>query len=332
MEHERKILTDRIYLSLETTNCLKGIFAIIVVIHHLYQRTDIINNRVLGFLFQTSGFLSVAIFFFLSGYGIAASIQRKGNSYITSFTKKRVLPLYINNVIMVLAYIFLYTVILGEEIPTKKLVTSFLWGGTVISGGWYLQAILVFYIACYFIFRFARGTKLQFCLFNAFLVLYCAVCFLIKLPSNWYVTAFAMPFGMYWLYQKEYIVEILKRHYILSLAFCCFAFAISFVGYALCPNDYVSILLGMLTFTIFPAVVTVLIYIIPVNFGITRILGKYFFEIYVVQGIAMDLLHSSMIYVTNDWLYCILCLISIAVMAVAVHPLFTAINKKIKEV
>ena len=94
--------TDRKYLSLETTNCLKGIFAIIVVIHHLYQRTDIINNSVLGVLFQSLGCLSVSIFFFLSGYGIAASIQRKGNSYLASFASKRILPLYINNVIMAL--------------------------------------------------------------------------------------------------------------------------------------------------------------------------------------------------------------------------------------
>ena len=325
-------MTDRKYLSLETTNCLKGIFAIIVVIHHLYQRTDIINNRVLGVLFQSLGCLSVAIFFFLSGYVIAASIQRKGNSYLASFASKRILPLYINNVIMVLVYILLLTVIIGEKIPTKELVTSFLWGGTVISGGWYLQALLVFYIACYFIFRFIRGTKIPFCLFNAFLILYCAVCVLLKLPSTWYETVFAMPFGIWWLYRKEHIVAILKRHYILSLAFCCFAFAILFVGYGLCHNDYVSILLKMLSLMIFPAVVAVLIYKIPVNCGITRVGGKYFFEIYVVQGIAMNLLHSRVIYVTNDWLYCILCLISIAVMSVSVHPLFTAINKKFKEV
>lgn len=319
--------TDGRYLSLETSNCLKGIFAIIVVIHHLFQRTNIVCHSLFRVLLQASGYLSVAIFFFLSGYGLAASIQRRGRLYLSSFLITRILPLYVNTVIMIATYAFVLTVLIGERIHTRDFVISFLWGGTIIDYGWYVQSILVLYIAFYFTFRYVREVKFAFCLFNVLIACYCAVCVLLKLSSTWYEAVYAMPLGMFWLYRKDQIITRIKKHYAFPLMICCLTFAISFLGYKLCHNDYARIVLKMVSAISFVATVAVLVYKLPVNCRITRVLGKFSFEIYVVQGVVMKLLRSRLIYVTNNWLYYALCLIGIALMSVSLHPLFVAINR-----
>ena len=59
-------------LTKENTLALKGIFAIIVLVHHIYQYSLLVDGHV-GWMLQASGWLSVSIFFFLSGYGLTKS-------------------------------------------------------------------------------------------------------------------------------------------------------------------------------------------------------------------------------------------------------------------
>lgn len=44
-------------LSKEQVNSLKGVFAVIVLLHHLYQSTVFVSNRYLGAILQALGFL-----------------------------------------------------------------------------------------------------------------------------------------------------------------------------------------------------------------------------------------------------------------------------------
>lgn len=136
------------YLSLDTTNCLKGICAVCVVIHHLYQQTDIAKEHIIGKFLQSLGFLAVAVFFFLSGYGLVVSVKRKGTDYIRAFPIKRIVPFYINNVILIFVYVLLFTTVKGG-VSHQEFIQSFFWGGTVVKNGWYLQVILMFYISFY---------------------------------------------------------------------------------------------------------------------------------------------------------------------------------------
>lgn len=66
------------YLSKENTKALKGIFAVFVLWHHLYQYSALITGTVIGIVFQAMGYLSVGMFFFLSGYGLTTSYRNRG--------------------------------------------------------------------------------------------------------------------------------------------------------------------------------------------------------------------------------------------------------------
>lgn len=65
---------DNTYSS-QTMNCVKGIFAIMIVLFHLSQH---INGGVLFKVIGDTGYLSVAVFFFISGYGMYTRILQTG--------------------------------------------------------------------------------------------------------------------------------------------------------------------------------------------------------------------------------------------------------------
>ena len=66
-------------LSKDKCNCLKGVFAMVVLLHHLKQHSGVFSDyAVPSIIFQAMGYLSVAVFFFISGYGLAISWQKKG--------------------------------------------------------------------------------------------------------------------------------------------------------------------------------------------------------------------------------------------------------------
>ena len=58
------------YLSISTCRAYKGIFAIVIIFHHLAQKTE---NGLLFQLFSGIGYLGVSVFFFFSGYGLLRS-------------------------------------------------------------------------------------------------------------------------------------------------------------------------------------------------------------------------------------------------------------------
>mgnify|MGYP000988907654 CR=1 FL=1 len=61
--------------SSETMNCVKGIFAIMIVLFHLSQH---ISGGVLFRAIGDTGYLSVAVFFFISGYGMYTRVLQTG--------------------------------------------------------------------------------------------------------------------------------------------------------------------------------------------------------------------------------------------------------------
>lgn len=76
------------YLSTETTKKEKGIAAILILLHHLSQRVKVSGPFViLGYI----GFILVAVFFFISGYGLSYGVRYKYD-YLKGFFKRRVLP------------------------------------------------------------------------------------------------------------------------------------------------------------------------------------------------------------------------------------------------
>jgi probable poly-beta-1,6-N-acetyl-D-glucosamine export protein len=68
------------YLSRENTNILKGICAVMVVLHHVCSRTGTFSEIGLGPIYTAMGYWAVSVFMFVSGYGLMCSLTKSPHS------------------------------------------------------------------------------------------------------------------------------------------------------------------------------------------------------------------------------------------------------------
>lgn len=75
-----------------------------VLSHHLYQKNGLFERTIVAVYLQAFGFLAVAEFFFLSGYGLTKSYKAQEKAYLNRFLQQRVLPYYSVMVLLVFVY------------------------------------------------------------------------------------------------------------------------------------------------------------------------------------------------------------------------------------
>ena len=95
------------YLSKENGNSLKGIFAVVILLHHISQFNYVKMPYYVFLLIQSAGYLAVGIFFALSGYGLSVQVQTK-KDYLKTFWMHRILPLYLHYVFFMLLYLLFF--------------------------------------------------------------------------------------------------------------------------------------------------------------------------------------------------------------------------------
>lgn len=146
-----KIISD--YLGREQCDSIKGVFILFVFFSHFMGYV----GRVGGYVIDTHlGQMMVTLFLFYSGYGVMESIKKKGDEYVKSMPKRRILTTLVNFDIAVLAFIAL-DLILGRPITIKLTLLSFVCWESVGNSNWYIFAIICCYIAA-----FVSCYKLQF--------------------------------------------------------------------------------------------------------------------------------------------------------------------------
>lgn len=322
---------DRDYLSKNNCDCLKGIFAIFVLSHHLYQHSGLLHGNIFGVIFAAMGYLSVAVFFFLSGYGLMISYQKNGAAYVRQMPKKRILPFYCLILLLTLFYTIIVCVLLKEYVLTPfMIIKSLTIGGTVIGNGWYLQVQLLLYILFYVIYSIERNSKLQISLIATFVIVYCVIAYVLGLGSFWYKSVLAFILGLLWGIAKQKIdLYFSNKKKIFFVAFASFiVFCITFIGARLL-NTKATILLEMASSVFFSLLVILLSNFVKVDYGVTRFLGKISLEIYVFQGLFLSLFHSRIISITNPYVYVVVVAFCTVIFAYMINPFIKWIYKSV---
>lgn len=324
-------------LSLQNTTCLKGILAICIIISHIWgplvegdpSLGDGIIGNTIGRICTVLGYLSVALFLFVSGYGLCVQYKKKGAAYLNGFLLKRVLPLYIINVLLIIFY-SLSSLLLSGDFSWGLVLQSFLFGGTIISKGWYLQAIIVLYLLFFVVFKFVKSNKIQIvAMIGAFFV-YLTACLIMKLDSTWYEGVFCLILGIIWAKYFKQINELFSKSkwFFLSIVIVGLLFAVSFVlgNFSFLPNP-IRIAVKSISACMFTIFVVLFLRIIPINNIITRFLGKISLEIYVFHGFFLKLYRCTYIYIGNWILYIVFVFATTILLAWVIHPLFSMILK-----
>lgn len=195
------------------TEPLRGLLALLIIGHHLGQRTQL---PFFSSFMSGIGSQIVAIFFMLSGYGLFISYKRKGQLYLHGFLKKRyskILPLFIP-----LTIICMITALYGGDSLTSQAKAFLLYGKTPLPFSWFIYAIIYAYAAFYISAIFGKTvnrtgilflvTNLAYILFTGY---YC------QWGSYWFMTFISLNLGYYIGLYEDYITLQLKNRPILVL-------------------------------------------------------------------------------------------------------------------
>ncbi len=291
------------YTSKEKTTSIKGIFILLVFFSHFNQYASYI-----GFL-DTTYFKIVAIvgqimvvsFLFYSGYGVMESIKKKGNGYVGTIPKNRVLKVFIQ---FAIAAVFVMAVkyATGEVFTIRKILLTFLcW-----ENDWFIFAIICLYIFTYlsFIITKSKSQLVSVLLVSLFTVLYIIAMRNFK-SRLWYDTVLCYPLGMFFSLYKEKI-EKLTANRLYKWIIAIIIVGISTVGLkAFGNNGLIPALLGFMLSGIFIVIFTMRV---SLHNKALNWCGAHLFEIYLLHRIPMIILNKIGLIAYNAPISFIICL------------------------
>lgn len=222
------------WLNKETTMALNGFWILVVFLSHSnqyisrggYQYVHF-GDGVYRFFFGVCGQLMVAMFLFNSGFGVMESIKAKGQSYVQSMPKRRLLATLLNFDVAVLVFIAM-NVILGTSMKPLQVVLSFCCWDSVGNSNWYIFTILCCYVSSFVGFTVCKKTSGAIILSMCLLLLYLAVMPFLKDKYYWYNTILGFPTGMFVSWRKEQIFGFVRKHYwsCICILGICFLFGL----------------------------------------------------------------------------------------------------------
>lgn len=197
------------YLSLESCNMLRGFFAVTVVFHHLSQ---IFKTGIIFPLFRNFGTISVAVFFFFSGYGLMKKYITDEN-YKKGFLLRRLTVIVIPYIIITAIY-WAYNIIIGNRYSLTDIFIA-IWNGSPIAiNSWYIINIIIFYTVYYFMMLICRKKYFAIIgLSSIYCVIWIIFCRRMGYIGVWYITTPVIVVGLIWALMEEYIIKSIKKYY-----------------------------------------------------------------------------------------------------------------------
>ncbi len=332
---------DNDVLDKNNSNKIKGLLAILIVVHHL---SIYIRYTVLFKIFTTIGIIIVAIFFFYSGYGLMSSYLKKEN-YLKKFFSKRIMKVLIPYIIAVIIT-FLTYLLTKYKLTPMEIFNSFFDGEPVVRFSWYVLVIFYFYVIFYITAKILKEkSKINIAIFIG-TILYCLFATNYLSLNNWWVNScFSFFIGVYWASYKDKYIKKLKNNkkviicsiiiallsaILVGIQFLTSGYSMSqikefkgFVDYimkspiSIIFMNIICISLMMILFRILKKV--------NLNDRLFNFLGNISFEIYLYHGIVMYLLRNQYCYLKWDFIYAIL----VIVFSIILAKLMNIVNQKI---
>ena len=317
-------------LSLQTGSVLRGLFALVVILHHLSLK---ISDGTLFHAMRYTGHLAVGVFFFLSGYGVMRAMRTR-DAYEVRFLRRRARKLALPYAIVTILY-WTFCLLDAHTFSFKASLAA-LRAHLIVPYTWYIFCISLFYIVFWILMRLCRK-KDAWMLLGAVLwcVVYSAVCIRMQSGPWRFKTVLLLAVGMAWAAYEARITAFLRKRYFLLAPCTVLLFGISFYLYMLDVYHPGSKLWTSLPAALFSALFFVL-GILMLDFKcrlqnpVLRFLGENSLEIYLVQGLFIEGLRSNLLYVQNDFLWVLLSLFGSVALGCALHAVSKTVFKHIK--
>ncbi len=323
-----KELMFEYYLSKDATQSLKAISAIIVLFSHISQRTD--GGVIFPYLVKT-GNLAVAIFFFISGYGLIIQFINKKEAYLNNFLKLRLLKIIVPYIVANLVFLVVVNCI-GIKTTIWDIVIGFFDGNLVLPFSWYVILIIILYILFYII---AKNSKTYLRLLTYMLISQLVICSILYFRDYgiwWYSSCLTFTLGICWGVYKESINKIIKsRYYLLEMVIFTF-FILSFfstkilsiIGIKDISTIFIAIF-NQISSILFCIFIVMLLLKFKIKNKILSFLSKISFEVYLFQGVMMTILRNDFWNFEGDVMYSII----VIIMTIILAFIFNNINNKL---
>lgn len=259
---------------------------------------------------QHIGQLLVVMFLFYSGYGVTESIKQKGQTYIKSYPKRRILSTLLNFDVAVLFFLFV-NILLGIKMSGNQIALSFICWESVGNSNWYIFVIIL----CYFITYISYViSKKDFVLIALLLSIFSVLTLFYYKPIYWYDTFLCYPVGMIWSAKKESIDSFVKKHYIAVLLLLL----IIFVTLRFLKMPFAHGLIYNLKNILFSTIIVVTTMKVRISNSILIWLGIHLFPLYIYQRIPMIVFchtFNGILPSTYPYIYISICLIVTCIIA-----------------
>lgn len=326
--------TEIDYWSKEVTHCLKGYLCLCILIHHLYLFSGFFSQTYFGHFLNRFGLWAVAVFFFISGYGLGCSYLKKGITYMKSFFSDRILTLYFTYLVFVFIYMFAFR----KNLTWRIVLTSFTWGGTIVSYGWFFQIILSLYVIFYLSFRFVKWK--QGILIYIFLsVSFCYICIV---SGQKYLSIVPFSFGIFIAFVKQRWDSIMSK-------WCIFILIGSFLAvfgvYLLYVQAWImgrfAINPHLWNFCSVAAEIAAIMFVMCVCYlsqkknlplivnPVSRWLSGYSMEIYACQGLVLSKLYQQL---GQTYVFVIAGISGVIILAVLIHHMIALVKSVVVKV
>lgn len=288
-----KEVREKAVFSKEYSMSLKGMLSIIIVIHH-YSLSSLFDESVLQTFYRMIGYPCVAVFFFISGYGIAYSFKNKEN-YGQRFVKDKIWNIVLPYMVSTCVYFTARVAWGGGKNEIRIIVDDMKRGLPVSANSWYIVVILILYLFYFFSY------KLREPFYHICVGLFCIIYFFImkdflKWPTNWFGTFFCFFIGVDFLKLSNKFECSKRRRCMLFLGFLS-SFSFTLIYQNTEAWLYFEIL-GSVCIVLFSYFISTIIAF--KNNSLLEKIGKYSLYIYLYHGLAIQVINKLF---PSKWIY-----------------------------
>jgi len=262
--------------NLERTMPIRGILAMAIIMHHIGQN---VPSVYLLKQFAEIGGIVVAMFFFLSGYGLMISYIKKGKVYLDGFLKRRyvkLLPAFL--LVMILYQVYLS---FGGYSTVLESIKVFAHGETILPDSWFIIVLLLYYLLFYLCARLCKSTRLTMVAMWIATAAYILILHHLEWGEYWYKSIAAINLGITYALYEDRIKQFFTQKpsaLLWSIAISVAAVTMLYVGWIMELGS------TGLTYFIVPLLMVWIVYVLGMWKNSTLMfLGTISYEIYIAQ-------------------------------------------------
>ena len=286
------------YLSKDSTNSIKGIFILLIVISHAlpyitrcgyaYSRT---GDSLLMTFFYILSQMVVVMFLFYSGYGVSESFKSRGEPYVKSMPRHRILGTLLNFDVAVLVFIVV-DLFLGIELTANRCLMSLTAWKEVGNSNWYIFVILFCYLMTYITLRLPITTHA-----HNVVVLFglCGGCLLILSmykQNYWYNKILCYPLGFMYSSFKDKFEFLFKSYYWKCLSILVVALVLIYLSHHILTYDRFQLRYNAMSI-VFGLMMIALTMKVRINNSVLKWFGRHLFPVYIYMRLPMIVMESK---------------------------------------